>query len=219
MGENENAIAKREAIAAYFDRAEQRHAFLVRLLGDGHDPEAMTLCLTYIDSFAQWLFWPRCDSGRNFVEALSRIGDDPLFAAVHPLQLGRAFRGMRDPRPQFAARIETLYPGPRYELQDQPAVVVALEPHLQAAELQQARGELWRGTIAAIAYYRLRNPSVHSFGAAALSLDGATWRGRPVPDLDFQRLHPAAGRLIAEARHRSEANNQWFGNDAIVRDA
>lgn len=58
---------------AYFDEAEERIAFLEVLHAIGHETESLTLCLTYIDSFAQLLFWPRRESGRNFVEALGEF--------------------------------------------------------------------------------------------------------------------------------------------------
>jgi hypothetical protein len=50
-----NQRAKREIIAAFFDNAEARVAFLPELDRTGHRSEAMTLCLTYIDGFSQWL--------------------------------------------------------------------------------------------------------------------------------------------------------------------
>lgn len=60
-----NQRAKHEIIAAFFDNAEARVAFLPELDRTGHRSEAMTLCLTYIDGFSQWLCWPRSSSGRN----------------------------------------------------------------------------------------------------------------------------------------------------------
>lgn len=220
MGEDESATWKPKAIAAYFDGAEQRHTFLRSLDQSGHEAEATTLCLIYIDSFAQWLFWPRRESGRNFVESLSCLGNDPLLAVVHPLQIRRAFSRMKGPWPRLADSIGAVYPGPRYELQGKLDFLAALRPRLLEEEETLVSRELWRGTVAAIAYYRLRNPSVHSFGAGAtICFDRSTYQGEPVPDLDFGRLHVAAGRLIAEARRRSEESGQWFGNDAILHEA
>jgi hypothetical protein len=75
---DKNQQAKREVIATFFDNAEARIAFLSELAQTGHKSEAMTLCLTYLDSFAQWLRWPATSSSRNFVEAVIQFGDEPL---------------------------------------------------------------------------------------------------------------------------------------------
>ena len=79
----ENERAKRDLIKAYFDEADQRVAFLVHLARECHGQEAMTLGLTYIDSFAQWLCWPSTQTGRNFVDAVVRFGGDPELGLIH----------------------------------------------------------------------------------------------------------------------------------------
>ena len=78
-----NQKAKQEVIAAFFDNAEARIAFLNELAQAGHRSEAMTLCLTYIDSFAQWLCWPASSSGRNFVDAVIQFGGESLTCFIH----------------------------------------------------------------------------------------------------------------------------------------
>jgi len=89
--------------------------------------------------------------------------------------------------------------------------------HLTPAELAQVRPEIWRGTVASVAYQRLRNPSVHSFGTAgSITFSGTTYQGQPANPLTFERLHAALARLAAEARRRSEVNNERFGDDRIV---
>jgi len=55
---DETQPIKSEVIAAFFDNADARVAFLAKLADKGHSAEAMTLCLTYIDSFSHWLCWP-----------------------------------------------------------------------------------------------------------------------------------------------------------------
>ena len=78
--------------------------------------------------------------------------------------------------------------------------------------------ELWRATIANVVYQHLRNAAMHGFGTSAgIVLSQTTWNGQPVPILGLSELKRCARGLIAEARHRSEANWQWFGDDAIVR--
>ena len=113
---DENQKAKRSFITAFFDDAEARIAFLGELADASHEREAMTLCLTYIDSFAQWLCWPSTATGRNFVEAVTQFGGDALMGLAHPLQAIRAFRRMQSPWKALAERIAYAFPGPVHEI-------------------------------------------------------------------------------------------------------
>jgi hypothetical protein len=213
----ENQKAKREAIGGFFNEAEARVGFLVELTRTGHDAEAMTLCLTYIDSFSQWLRWPSSSTGRNFVDAVVQFGGDPLMALAHPLQAVRAFRQMKAPWPDLAVRIEAVFANAPYELLPTPAFVDTLG--LASTEIEQLRREIWRTTIANLVYQRLRNGSVHAFGGGSgIWLSETTHRGLPVPPVQFQQLLRCLRGLVAEARRRSEETGQWFGNDAIVKD-
>jgi hypothetical protein len=216
---DENQKAKRSFITAFFNDAEARMTFLDELATAGHEREAMTLCLTYIDSFAQWLCWPCTATGHNFVEAVTQFGGNPLMRLAHPLQAIRAFSRMQQPWKRFAERIAHAFPGPVHELLPIPLFEEALAQHLTTAELAQLRPEVWRTTIANVVYQHLRNPSVHGFGAGnGIILSQTTYQDQPVPILGFSQLKNCAWGLIAEARRRSEANWEWFGNDAIVRD-
>ncbi len=209
--------AKRDLIGAYFAAAERRIAFLVDLSREGHGEEAMTLCPTYIDGFSQRLCWPSTQSGRNFVDAVVQFGGDPELGLIHPLQAQRSFGAMKGPWKEIGTAVAFAYPGPTYELFHATAFEAAMAPDLTPAELAQIRAEIWRGTVASVAYQHLRNPSVHSFATAgSITFSGTSYQGKAANALTFERLHAALARLAAEARRRSEANNQWFGDDRIV---
>jgi hypothetical protein len=206
------------AIASFFEDVEARVAFLEDLIRTGHKPEAMTLCLTYIDSFAQLLRWPATSTGRNFVEALVEFGGDPLMPLAHPLHAARAFEAMK--AKDLASCIQTVFPGPSYELLPTTAFVGSLRPRVTQADLERLRGEIWRATIANVTYRHLRNPSIHLFrGGSGIWLSHTTYEGAPVPPIDFQQLLACVRGLVREARRRSEKTGQWFGNDAIVKNA
>jgi len=214
---DENERAKRDFIKSFHDRADKRLAFLPRLFADGWREEAMTLCLSYIDSFSQWLQWPSDKSGENFVEAVVNFGGDSLLGLVHPLQAVRAFNRMASSWKGMATRIECIFAGPNYELETKDDFLGKLSPILSNDDLQAVKGELWRTTTAAIAYYHLRNPSVHSFGAGPdISFSSTTYQGSSVPGLEFKRLHGVASNLHTELRRRSDTTGQWFGNDEIL---
>jgi hypothetical protein len=218
MSENEHG--KMFFISEYFNQEEKNLSFLPILFQDGHPDEAMTLCLVYIDRYAQKLLWPGDKSSKNFVDALVTLGGDPILALVHPLQAIRRFKKMKSPWwQQIAAGLETVFPGPNYELQAQPDFLANLAPHFSRNELHKVKGELWRTTIAAVAYYWLRNPSVHGLGPGQnTSFSGSTYEGKPVPNLDLKRLHDAAAKLLAELRRRSEKTGQFFGDNRILGD-
>ena len=218
MGDNQKA--KHSAITAFFDNAEAGVAFLDELAGMDHEREAMTLCLVYIDRFAQSLCWPSASTGRNFVDALIQFGGEPLMALAHPLQAARAFAAMKPPWKVLAERIACAFPRLSHEVVPIPTFEQALAVHITTAELAQLKPELWRATIANVVYQHLRNPAIHGFGTSGgIILSETTWNRQPLPILGFATLRNCARGLIAEARRRSEANGQWFGDDAIVRGA
>ena len=208
--------AKFEFIKSFHKDADKRIDFLAWLNKEDHKQEALTLCLSYIDSFSQWLFWPSLMSGKKFVQAIVEFGDDPLMGLVHPLQAIRSFEGMNEPWKTIANKIENVFPGPEFELISQEIFLTKLDSQLTSQEAISVRDKCWRATLAATAYYYLRNPSIHSFGASELSFSKTTYRGEIIAGMGFIRIHDIAKRLHDELRRRSEANIQWFGNDEIV---
>lgn len=216
----DDAAAKRAIMEDYFDKADERIAFLQELHAAGHETEALTLCATYIDSFAQWLYWPRVESGRNFVEALGAFESAPLFSLVHPVQVVRAFRAMKGDWPSIAEIVEREFPGPVHELASHVDFKERIVPILDAVQAQRVGENLWRGTLGAVAYYWIRNPSVHGFGtSSSLSFSNTTLAGNPAPSMTLQSLIPPLRAMVAEARRRSANACQWFGNDAIITGA
>jgi hypothetical protein len=209
-------IAKSKFINSFHNNADKRIKFLLQLYSEDHHQEAMTLCLSYIDSFSQWLQWPGTKSGENFVESVVNFGGDSFMPLVHPLQAVREFNRLKQPWKNIAAKIESIYPGPNYKLQEKQSFITKLTAHFSQAEVHQIETESWRATLAATAYFHLRNPSIHSFGSLELSFSRTTYQGDIVPGIGFMSLQSIASNLHAELRNRSEANNQWFGNDDIV---
>jgi hypothetical protein len=207
---------KLEFIRAFHDEAENRIDFLILLDKQKHRYEALTLCVCYIDSFSQWLCWPSPGSGRNFVQTIIKFGGNPLMGLVHPLQAIRAFESKKSFWNSIAKKIEDVFPGPTYELNTEDAFLTKLNTKLETEESHKLKPECWRGTLAATAYYFLRNPSVHGFGASELSFSRALYKGRIISGMGFKELHDIVKNIHIELRRRSENNIQWFGNDKIV---
>lgn len=207
--------AKREFIRAFHDDAERRIDFLVWLNKEKHRYEALTLCLSYIDSFSQWLYWPSFGSGKNFVDAIVEFGGDPLMGLIHPQQAIRSFEFMKIPWQQISNKIKKVFPGPQYQLISIDDFLINLSQILTVEEVKKIKAECWRGTLSATAYYFLRNPSIHSFGALELSFSGTLHQNKTIPSMGFAQLHGIVKNIHQELRRRSENNNQWFGNDKI----
>ena len=213
---DKNKETKLSFIKSFHNEAEKRIDFLSGLYKENHRQEALTLCLSYIDSFSQWLYWPSPESGKNFVQAIIEFGDNPLMGLVHPLQAIRSFEAMKSFWKLIPKKIEEVFPGPEFELISRDAFLAKLGSQLTSQEAINIKTECWRATLAATAYYFLRNPSVHSFGASELSFSKTIYQGEIIAGMGFIDLHDIAKRLHDELRHRSEANIQWFGNDEIV---
>lgn len=210
--DDEDYRAKQKFITAFHDSAEERIVFLQKLISDGREDEAMILCLSYIDSFSQWLEWPSTKSGQNFVNAVIKFGGDPFMSLVHPLQAFRAFDRMNSYWKEIASHINNIHPGPLYTLLDDSDFL----SHLPDTDVVKVKKELWRTTIAGVAYYGMRNFAIHGFGATPLTFSNTSYKGQPVSGLDFSRLYKIVSNVHAELRRRSEATGQWFGNDKIV---
>ena len=213
---NDNQRAKLEFIKAFHDEAENRIEFLKDLYKETHKQEALTLCLTYIDSFAQWLCWPSSESGKNFVNTVVDFGGNLLMSFIHPLQAIRSLESLKSSWQQIAGQIKKVFPGPKYELISNNEFLAELSGSLSTDKLAQLKAESWRGTLAATAYYILRNPSVHSFGTTELSFSGTTHQGKSISSMGFVELHAILKNIHSELRNRSESNIQWLGDDRII---
>lgn len=206
--------SKRRLITRFFDNAESRVAYLTELFDAGREPEALTLCLTYIDSFAQWLCWPSVEIGRNFVNALIQFGGCPLMGLAHPMLASRSFSEMKPEWKTIGEKIGREFVVGSVEVISMLDFESRLELHLTAAELEQAKKELWRSTIANAVYRRLRNPSVHNFGSAGgILFSQTTYQGAPFPGITFWQLRDCARGLVSEGRRLSAENWEWFGKD------
>ena len=201
----------------FFSMAEDRVRFVEELVRRGRYAEALILCLTYVDSFAHWLYWPRQGVGENFVEALGAYEPEPFLALVHPLQFIRALSKLKEPWKERAKVVERLFPGPDYHLLTRADFVAKMSGSFRTQELNELNRELWRGTVGSVAYELLRNPSVHNFAGNWSVLFEQTYHNGAWAGLfGIDRLLPPLKAMVAAARDRSLSTGEWFGNNAIV---
>ena len=211
----EDLEAKLGFIEAYFDELSRRIEFLRELRATGHENEAMLLCCCYIDGLANYLYWPDSAGHRSFVHAVREFGPHEFLARIHPTQLREAIARRTGRRAGVALSIveqlESEFAG---ALMQQEVVERFIAEHADA-EIQAWIGKnLWRGTLASIAYESLRVPSVHNLGAAgAISFGQGNVDGDGIPNIDFEILLDTLQPIYDEARQRSITTNQWFGHD------
>lgn len=220
MGEQQsereqNRRAKLQFIEAYFRDLEQRSDFLLDLIKTDHRAEALLLCGCYIEGLGNNLYWPDERSAWNFIRVLREHGGEEVLGHIHVKQLRN---GLADAKSKLVQRIGqklngvlTAAEGRLYTEQE---ILALVEPAITADELETLRRNLWRGTLAALAYRRIRSPLVHELSTRqGVSFDRTTFRGEPVPDLDLRILYPALRRILQAMRGLSLASERWYGHD------
>ncbi len=207
--------AKLRYIEAYFDSLLERIDFLKELRGTGHEREAMLLCCCYIDGLATYLYWPVRTSHRNFVRAVREYSPHDFLSGIHTVRLRDAIAHLRGGRAQAAKGVlDALVAASEHALLRWEQVETFIEGEVATDLNDWLHNHLWRGTLASIAYERLRGPSVHSLGSAGgISFGSATLDGGPVPDITFEILYATLEPLYTKARKRSIVSNKWFGHD------
>jgi hypothetical protein len=163
------------------------------------------------------LSWPKKEVGRNFVETLCCYDQSGYLSLIHPLQLIRAFDAMQEPWPSRARALESRF-GPPYSLMSFEDASNAIgQTFKSSSEVAAILPELWRGTVAAVVYYWMRNPSVHGFGASPrITFDETSYKGDCAPALSLNTLLSPLKGMVREARKRSLDRCEWFGDDRII---
>jgi hypothetical protein len=208
----EDREAKREFVRAYFEYLTRRIALVPRLHKGDYENDALLLCCCYIDGLGVSLYWPQEGSARNFVRVLQEHGGEEVLWHVHPRQLIESFDAQRSLR-SIAARLSGILGPDDHRLRAPDELVSELGGSLDSDEMRRLRDHVWRGTLAHLAYTRIRCQLVHGLGAAPLLLSKTTLKGQPVPSLDFDILYRALRRIADAATEVSIRTNKWFGHD------
>jgi len=199
---NQNRAGRLRVYGYAFDRAKRRCDFLKELYDSDHTNEALLLCLCYIDGLAYW-GWGcgYTDSKRRFISVLVQHGGETALADISPSWLLRALGHLKSFK-ALAPKIEPLLSGVEGRLRSRDEIIDLLRPSITAEELESLSRELWRGSLAAIAYEELRSWLVHGLFAP----DGVIFEARDAPgearSLDFHMLHGCLERILPEARRR-----------------
>jgi len=210
-----NREAKLEFIRAFFDDLRRRSDFLVELVRTDQADEAHLLCVCYIEGLGNNLYWPEQRSKWNFVRVLKEYGGEEALWYVHPKQLRRALADAMSQRLRsIGEKLNDDLAKAEGKLYNEEEMFTLIAPALAEDEAKMLRQNLWRGSLAALAYERIRSQLVHNLGTGhSISFDRTSFRGQAVPELDFQMLYRALGQILQAARQLSVASGTWYGHD------
>ena len=212
--QHEETQAKLQFLEAFHNDLDNKVQFLREMYDEGHQDEAVAICCVYIDGIGKYLYWPEERSSFNFVRALREHGNQPHFDRVHAVVLIRWLSRAKGRRRRALGRkLDELFPSDRDRLYEENDFVQRVEQSLTSSELALLRQELWRGTLAWVAYNRMRKPFVHELrGYGAVVFDSTTLDGLAVPPIEFGSLHTALSAIAQHARQLSLSTGKWFGH-------
>lgn len=212
MSQSEGQEAKRRAMDDYFRDVQARAAFTLELDRQGHRLEARILCCCYIEALGNRIHGDGKVGAKQFTNVLAQHGGEPALALIVPLALER-YLPFKSAAPAVRDEVKSALASlPRDRAFELAEIRRHLFPSLSPAATKFLEPELWRGTVANIAYSRFRSPGVHwAGGPGAVIIDRVDGAGEAVPEVNFPILHRALVRIVAHARSISLSNGKWFG--------
>jgi len=77
---------------------------------------------------------------------------------------------------------------------------------------------LWRASMANIAYDHIRVAEVHGPGSGGLSFDETIYEGKKGVTLDFEKFYDALKEIFRRVADLSVQSEQWFGNPNYLKE-
>ena len=208
-----NLKAKREFIDALFEDLHAKIDRLDEFFEQGHHDEAMTLCCVYLDGIANNVYPDSDRSAFNFVQLLREHGEDTELDLISPLALVRWIKDERPTRANVADNVSQALATKMTELRDEDALIGELGKLLTGDDLEYVKKEVWRGSVAYVAYRRLRVPFIHQIrGYSAVVVGSAAGKDEEI-SVDFRSLHTALKRIARTFHDLSRRKVKWFGHD------
>lgn len=206
---NDNDSNKAFMIQAYFDDLEKRIAFLKELYDGNHTDEALMLCCCYIEALGSRQYHDSYRKAKNYYRILEEFSGNNLFKLIHPKQL----RDVLKDKKLFKANITQIDPiidGFGQELILQKVVFDRLSPVVTKDQIEWLNDNLFKGTMAAISYDRVRSDLVHDISTLNLTFNETKFNGKPVPDINFDLLYPALMNIFDSLKEISLKTNRWY---------
>jgi len=199
-------------IEAGFNDFEKRVNLLLELNKKGYEEEALLLCCCYIEAMGNLYFR---DGGReyNFYRALKNFGEEEVFTYIHLKQLWIGLRSAKSLR-EIGQKIGVTLRKAANKLLTHEEILALVAHLLNKEEMTKFNDNLWRGTLAALAYERFRNPAVHELGGEkSFYFDKTTFKGELAPVLDFLLLYNGMLNIFKKLRKISTETGTYFGQN------
>ena len=204
-----NDTDKAFMIQAYFNDLEKRVAFLKKLYDLDHTNEALMLCCCYIEALGSRQYHDSDRKAKNYYRILEKYSSNELFALIHPKQLRNVLRSKK----LFEANITQIDPiidNFGKELILQKVVSDSLSPVITEEQVNWLNDNLFKGTMAAISYERVRSDLVHDISTSNLIFEETTFNSKPVPDINFKLLYSALMNIFHNLKKNSLKSNKWY---------
>lgn len=209
-------LAKRQFIQSFLDSFEQKINRLQELRKSFAD-EAFTLCLVYIDRLASGHFGGKEHQNRkDFSRALKQLGGNRLFGMIHPRQVRELTQRHCRSATSFIESVIVRQPNTLLD-EDELAAEIR-KSSLLDDEKAKLIHNLWRASMANIAYDYIRVAEVHGPGSGGLSFDETVYEGHTGVTLDFEKFYDALGHILERVKEASAATGHWFGNPNYMKE-
>jgi len=196
-------------IQSYFDDLGERIAFLDKLYTSSHTDEALMLCCCYIEALGSRQYHNSDRKAKNYYRILEKYSRNKFFSLIHPKQLRNVFLSKKLFKENIN-QIEQIIDGFGKKLLLQKDVASSLLPVMTEKQANWLEDNLFKGTIAAISYERVRSDLVHDISTSNLTFDETTFNDKPVPDLNFKLLYPALMNIFERLKENSLKSNKWY---------
>ena len=203
-------------MSAFF-RAFKEKIDRVQELRKAYPDEAFTLCLVYIDRLASGHFGGKEGKNRrNFSRALVQLSENALFGMIHPHQLEESACRYCPSAVSFISSLINRQPNALIPENDVAAEI--RQSSLLDGEKRKLVENLWRSSIANIAYDFIRVAEVHGPGSGGLSFDESIYQGQKGVTLSFEMLYDALQHIHQRVTEASLFTGHWFGNPNYLKE-
>lgn len=199
-------------IRAYLEGFRQKIDRLQDLADKSFCDEALILCVVYIDYLAYGRYFDGHENSRGkFCRALRELSGNPFFSAIHPkvlLEVAEKCSGEIQSLMQSIVRQH-----PKQFFTPDEVVQEIKASSLSDSAKSSVIANLWRASVAAICYERIRCHAVHGPGRSInLTFPETAYNGLVTMAIDFDLLYCALRAIFDELEVLSLQTGELFGN-------
>lgn len=203
-------------IRAYLDDFKQKIDRLQELVDKSFCDEALILCVVYIDYLASGRYFDGNENSREkFCRALRELSGNPFFSALHP-------KALLEEAEKCGGEIQSLMQSIAQQHPKQFLTPDQVVQEIEASSLPDSAksslvANLWRASVAAICYDRIRCLAIHGPGRSTkLTFPETAYNGLVTMAIDFDLQYKALQAIFREIEMASLQTGEWFGNSQYV---